>query len=348
MLFEPRRSATSGRRAVLLATMPAALALSAVLAGPAGAAETLTLYSGQHEQTVDQLVDAFRRQTGIVVRVHTGEGPELANQLLTEGGTSAADVYFTENSPELQLLAEHGLLAPVDAATRALVPARYSSSQGQWLGVLARQNVLAYNTARVEATALPASVLDLAGPAWKGRVGIAPSDGDFLPLVSAVIAMKGEAGALAWLRGLQRNAQSFDDDEGVVAAVDRGAVATGIVNNYYWERLREERGAHGMRSAIHEFAPGDVGALVNVSGAAVLNTSRHQSAAQRFLAFLVSAPTQASLGRSNVTFEYPLRPGVAANAALPPLDTLSPPDIGWSRLGDDSQAVALLRKAGLL
>ncbi len=344
MLSEIRRRPVSGRRTVMLGAALAALLLPAT----PRAAETLTLYSGQHEQTVDQLVDAFQKQTGIVVKVHSGEGPELANQLLTEGSASPADVYFTENSPELQLLAEHGLLAPVDAATLAQVPARYSSPLGEWLGVLARQNVLAYSTAKIEAGALPASVVDLAAPAWKGRVGIAPSDGDFLPLVSAVIAMKGEDGALAWLRGLQHNAQTFDDDEGVAAAVDRGAVATGIVNNYYWERLREQNGAHGMRSAIHQFAPGDVGALVNVSGAAVLKTSRHKGAAQRFLAFLVSAPTQAALGRSNITFEYPLRPGVAANPALTPLAKLSPPEIGWRRLGDDSQAVGLLRKAGLL
>ena len=347
MPFEVRRRPASGRRA-MLGTLLAALLLPLPLGAPASAAETLTLYSGQHEQTVDKIVDAFRHQTGIEVKVHSGEGPELANQLLTEGQASKADIYLTENSPELQLLAEHGLLAPVDAATLAQVPARYSAPDGQWLGVLARQNVLAYNTSKVDAAALPASVLDLAGPGWKGRVGIAPTDGDFLPLVSAVLAVKGEVGALAWLRGLQHNAQSFDDDEGVVAAVDRGAVATGIVNNYYWERLREQNGAHGMHSAIHEFAPGDVGALVNVSGAAVLRTSRHKSAAQRFLAFLVSAPTQAELGRSNITFEYPLRPGIAANAALTPLAKLSPPEIGWRKLGDDSQAVALLRKAGLL
>ena len=338
------RRPMAGRRSILLGAMLAALALPVA----SRAAETLTLYSGQHEQTVDRLVEGFRKQTGIVVKVHSGEGPELANQLLTEGKASSADIYFTENSPELQLLSEHGLLDPVDRATLAQVPARYSSDHGTWLGVLARQNVLAYNASKVAADALPASVLDLAQPAWKGRIGIAPSDGDFLPLVSAVIAVRGEDGALEWLRGLQHNAQNFDDDEAVVAAVDRGSVATGIVNNYYWERLREERGAKGMHSAIHEFAPGDVGALVNVSGAAVLKTSRHQAAAQRFLAYLVSAPVQAELGRSNVTFEYPLRPGIAANPALTPLDRLSPPRVGWAKLGDDSQAVALLRKAGLL
>ncbi len=328
--------------------------LAGVLACLAGtdaghaAAETLVLYSGQHEQTVDQLVDAFHAQTGIVVKVRSGEGPELANQILTEGSASPADVYFTENSPELQLLAERHLLAAVAPATLASVPARYSSPAGDWLGVLARENVLAYSTRSQPPASLPASVLDLAGPAWKGHVGIAPTDADFLPLVSAVVAVRGRAAALQWLQGLQRNAKNFEDDEGAVAAVDRGAVATGIINNYYWERLRQQNGTGKMASAIHHFAPGDVGAVVNVSGAAVLRTSRHPAAAQRFLAFLVSAPTQTALGRNDITFEYPLRPGIAANPALTPLDQLHPPAIGLDRLGDDSEAVGLLRQAGLL
>jgi iron(III) transport system substrate-binding protein len=317
------------------------------LAGMARA-ETLTLYSGQHEQTVDQLVSMFEKSSGVSVKVHSGEGPELANQLIAEGASSPADVYFTENSPELQLLAEKGLLAPVDKALLAEVPAADSSPRGLWLGVLARESVLAYNTGMVQGGALPPSVLDLGGPAWKGKVAIAPTDADFLPLVSAVAAVKGQAVALQWLRGLEENAQTFDDDEGVVAAVDRGVIAVGLINNYYWERLRQQNGAAAMHSAIHHFAAGDPGAVVNISGAAVMRSSHHADAARRFLAFLVSEPAQTALGHNAITFEYPLRPGVAADPALRPLDQLHPPQISMEQLGDDSGAAALLRQAGLL
>ncbi len=326
------------------------LALAGLLAATPGRAadDTLTLYSGQHEQTVDRLIAEFQRQTGIAVRVRSGEGPGLANQIVTEGGASPADVYFTENSPELQLLAEHGLLAPVEQATLAQVPARYSSPQGLWLGVLARESVLVYATAAVPPGALPRALLDLAGPAWKGRLGIAPTDADFLPVIGAVAAAKGHEAALRWLQGLEANAQVFEDDEGVVAAVERGAVAAGVVNNYYWQRLAQQNGVANMHSAIYHFPHGDLGGVVNVSGAAALRSSAHMAAAQRFLAFLVSEPTQAALGRSDVTFEYPLRPGVAANPMLRPLAQLDPPAIEWTGLGDDAVAVTLLRQAGLL
>ncbi len=328
--------------------MAAAGGLLLGLASPAAQAATLTVYSAQHEQTVDMITKAFTKQTGIAVTVREGEAPELASQLLKEGASSPADVFFTENSPELMLLSENKLLAPVAPATLAAVPAADSGPAGDWVGVLTRENVLAYNTAMVKAGDLPASLMDLAGPAWKGKIAIAPTDADFLPLVGAVVAVKGRDAALAWLKGLRENAMLFDDDEGVVAAVDRGAVATGIINNYYWPRLRVEKGAANVHSALHQFAAGDVGGLMNVSGAAVLKASKNQDAAQKFLAFLVSKPTQEMVGKADVTFEYPLAAGVPANPILTPFGTLHPPHLTMAQIGDDRDAAQLLREAGLI
>jgi iron(III) transport system substrate-binding protein len=182
----------------------------------------------------------------------------------------------------------------------------------------------------------------------KGKVAIAPTDGDFLPLIGAVAALKGRPAALEWLKGLRDNAAIFDDDEGVVAAVDRGAAATGIINNYYWARLRTEKGADKTQSAIHHFTGGDVGGLMNVSGAAMLKSSRNQAAAQKFLAFLVSKSAQEMLSKLDITFEYPLVAGVAANPLLKPVGELQPPALTLQQIGDDSDAAKLLREAGLI
>lgn len=341
-----RRSSRCLGRVVGFALLTLAVAAGATTSGPA--AETITLYNGQHPQVVDMLIRMFAKETSIQVRVHSGEPPEIANQIAEEGDHSPAAVFFTANSPELTLLDERGLLAKVAQSTLAQVPGKYSASDGDWVGVLARENVLAFNTSLIQENALPASLLDLAKPEWKGKVAIAPSDADFLPLVAAVATVKGEQTALDWLTGLKRNAQIFDDNEGVMAAVDRGAVATGVVNNYYWARLRTENGAEKMHSRIHHFARGDLGGLVNVSGAAVLKSSKHQHAAQRFLAFLVSRPAQEALAKSDVAYEYPLVEGVAANPLLTPLGALQPPELSMAQLGDDRLAARLLRQAGLI
>ena len=335
-----------GRRAASLS-----LAAGLLLGMPKGHAApppALTLYAAQHHQLVNMVIAAFTKQTGIAVKTRFGEAPELAAQLVREGARSSADLYFTENSPELVLLDGKKLLAPVDPATLQAVPGKYSAEDGNWLGVLVRENVLAFDPAKVKEAELPASLYDLAKPEWKGKVAIAPSDADFLPLIAASVALKGRDATLAWLKGLKENAAVFDDDEGVVSAVERGSVVTGVINSYYYYRARVEQGADKTRSQVHHFGGGDLGGLLNVSGAAVLKSSKNAPAAQKFLAFLVSKPVQEMIARSEVDFEYPLAAGVAPNAALKPMDQLQPPDVTIKQLGDDSDAAKLLRQAGLL
>jgi iron(III) transport system substrate-binding protein len=272
----------------------------------------------------------------------------VANQLVEEGADSPADVYFTENTPELMLLEEKGLLASVAPAALASVPARYSSPSGKWLAVLARQNVLAYNPGVIKEADLPKSLLDFADPVWKDKVAIAPTDADFLPVVSAVIALKGKDAALAWLKGLKANAQIFDDDEAVAAAVEGGRVATGLINNYYWDRLMVQQGAASTKSKLYYFGHGDAGAVVNISGVAVLKSAPFPSAAQKFAAYLVSERAQQLLAKGKVNFEYPLRPGVAPDPVLKPFSELEAPDLDATKLGDDSNVGELMQEAGLL
>ena len=85
--------------------------------GGSAAGQTITLYNGQHEQTTDALVAAFEKKTGITVKVRSDDEDVLANQIITEGSGSPADVIYTENSPALETLQEKGRLSrgrPVD------------------------------------------------------------------------------------------------------------------------------------------------------------------------------------------------------------------------------------------
>jgi iron(III) transport system substrate-binding protein len=309
---------------------------------PAAAGGTITVYSGQHEQTTAALVADFSKRTGIAVKVKSDDEASLVGQLLQEGPASPADVFFAENPPALTTLQDAGLLAAVDPSTLKQVPADASSAADDWVGISARSVALAVN-ASIAGSALPASVLDLSGPAWKGKLGVAPSETDFSPVVTAIIQAKGQNAAKAWLDGLKANSKVYEDNEALIAAVDSGEVQAGIVDHYYWYRLRDEVGAGKVNSSLHYFAAGDPGALVDVSGAGVVKSSTHQAAAQAFLAYLVSAPAQKIIATSN-SYEYPLRPGVVSSAKLPPLGAIVSPAV----LGDGKPALTLLQDVGLL
>jgi iron(III) transport system substrate-binding protein len=309
---------------------------------------TLTLYAGQHQQMVRMLVKAFEKKTGIDVKVRYGDGIELANQIGREGKKTPADVFMAENSPVLIHLQNKGLLAPIAKKTLAQIPSQYNSAQGLWIGVLARENVLTYNPDLVNKSELPESVLGLADPKWQGKVGIHLTSADIMPLIKIIKIQDGRGQALQWLKGIKRNAKLYQHSSGTVLAVNNGDVAMGISNSYYYYRLREQIGRDKMVSKIYHFKDGDPGNMVNVSGAAALKYAPHPKAAQKLVAFMVSAKAQKMLAESTVDFEYPLRPGVAANPQLKPLDELEPPQVSAGKLGTNRESLELLQAVGLL
>jgi iron(III) transport system substrate-binding protein len=314
---------------------------------------SITLYSGQHQQTTNGLVTAFEKQTGITVNVRNDDEDTLANLIAVQGSHSPADVFYTENSPALEFLQDKGLLAPVDASTLARTPARYSSPAGDWVGVSARVSVLIYNPSLISSSQLPTSVLQLADPKYQGKLAFAAGETDFQPIVTSVIKTYGQAAALRWLDGIKANAASHlvPDNETITSEVNRGQVAFGVINEYYWYRLKAEIGASAMHSQLAYFAPRDPGYVIDVSGAAVLKSSTHQAAAQKFLAFLVSQQGQDIIARAasdEQSYEYPLAAGVTTSAPETPFDQLQPNAITIADLGDGSAAIALLRQAGLL
>jgi iron(III) transport system substrate-binding protein len=315
-----------------------------------GAGQSITLYNGQHPQTTDQLVAAFEKQTGITVRVRSADEDVLASQIVTEGSRSAADVFYAENSPTLEFLQEKGLLAKVRPATLAATPARYDSPRGDWAGVCARVSVLVYDPRRITRDQVPTSVLQLAEPRYRGKLALAAGEADFQPIVTSVLRSHGRAAALRWLAGLKANAAGhvYPDNETIARDVNRGTAALGVIDQYYWYRMRSEIGPAAMHSRLAYFAPRDPGYVIDISGAAVLKASAHQAAAQRFLAFLVSKRAQEIIGAHSASYEYPVASGVTTAEPQARFSELQPNPITIAGLGDGSSAVALLRQAGLL
>jgi iron(III) transport system substrate-binding protein len=332
-----------------------AMALASVTLAACGASSvatgvTITLYNGQHVQTTDALVAAFEKEyPSITVAVRSDDEDTFDAQIVQEGSRSPADVFYSENSPALEYLQQRGLLAKVDPSTLAKTPARFNSPQGNWVGVSARVSVLIYNRSLIKKRDLPTTVMGLADPKYKGELAFAAGETDFQPIVTSVLQAYGTAATLKWLNGIKSNASAhvYPDNETIANEVNRGAVAFGVVNQYYWYRMRAEIGASNMRSLITYFAPHDPGYVIDVSGAGVLKSSTHQLAAQKFLGFLVSRRGQEIIAHS-ISFEYPVASGVTTAQPETPFSALAPYPINIAQLGTGQRAIALLREVQLL
>ena len=192
---------------------------------------------------------------------------------------------------------------------------------------------------------LPASVLDLAQPKWKGKVAIAPTDSDFVPLVGAVIAVYGTRGARAWLAGLKAKRRSTRTTSRwsprSTAGRRRSASSTSTTGT-----------GSGWRSA-----PG------TPQQAVLLPESRrrgHREHLRCGRARLLAAQDRRGevrlVPRLRAGPEDPRRrrqlrvPGTArdrANPALPPLSQVDPAVLSVVRLGNDQRAALLVQQSGL-
>jgi iron(III) transport system substrate-binding protein len=328
-----------------IAVLLVVVALGASACG-GGSGDTLTIYSGRSEDLVQPLIDRFRDTVDVPVEVRYGDSTELAATILAEGDNSPADVFFAQDPASLGLVAGDGRFAPLDDDLVALVPARFSDDEGRWVGVSGRARVVVYDATRVAAAELPASEDGFADPAWAGRVAIAPTNGSFLAFVAAKILIDGEEATLAWLRAMAANgAPTYPRNSVIVEAVDTGLVDAGLVNHYYLFRRRDEVGGG---DATNHFLPGGrAGSLVMPAGAGVLTSADNEEEGTAFVRFLLSAEAQRYFAEE--TFEYPLAAGVAADPGLPPLETLTPPDLDLSDLAEAlDRATDLVAAAGLL
>lgn len=306
----------------------------------------LVIYNAQHEPLLKELAPEFTEETGIEVELRNGKDLELSNLLVQEGSASDADVFLTENSPAMSQVEAAGLFEKLPADLVAPIPAQYRPTSGLWTGFVARSTVLVYNTDQVEESDLPASLLDLAKPEWKGRIAFSPAGADFQAIVAAVLELEGEEATTAWLEGIKANGKVLDGNNVVLEQVDSGEVEVGIVYHYYWERDRKENGDVSDSSAQYYFGNQDPGAFVSVSGAGVLKSSDMKDEAEQFIEFLVNEKGQQVLADS-YALEYPLNPAVELPGVTKPFSELQPPEVNVSDL-DSEKVVDLMTEVGFL
>lgn len=310
------------------------------------AGQTITIYNAQHEELTKSWTDAFTKATGIKVQVRNGDDTEMSQQLIQEGDRSPADVFLTENSPSMSAVEKAGLFASPGDEARKNVPTEYRPSSGKWVGIAARSTVFAYNTSKLTEAQLPKSLMDLADPSWKGRWAASPSGADFQAIVSALVQLKGADAAEEWLKAMKTNSVAYKGNSTAMKAVNAGEIDGAVIYHYYWFGDQAATGENSKNVQLHYFKNQDPGAFVSVSGGGVLKSSKHQAAAQKFLAFVTGTEGQKIL-QTGTSFEYPIGSGVAANPKLVPLEDLQAPTIDPATL-NSKQVTDLMTQAGLL
>lgn len=337
--------------AALLALSLAACGSNATpAASPSGSTESdngpLVVYSGRDEKLVGPLIAQFEKDTGIKTEVRYAGSAAQAQLLLTERDNSPAQVFLSQESGALGLLAQAGLLGGLSEPALAKVPEAYRAADKTWVGLTGRARVVAYDSSQVSVGDVPDTAAAMIDPKWKGQIGVTPGNASFIAFVTAMRLTDGEAKTAQWLKALADNGvKSYEKNSGILQAVESGEIKLGLTNHYYWFSAAAEQGADNMRAKIKYGAPGDVAALVNVTGVGLLKKAAQNPNAQAFVDYLLSEAGQKYFVEKQ--FEYPLVPGVAGPQGVPELASLQGPKIDLSDLDSVEQSAKLIDEAGI-
>ncbi|HUR86734.1 MAG TPA: iron ABC transporter substrate-binding protein [Solirubrobacteraceae bacterium] len=335
------------RRSAALRATPVALVVLAtgVLAacGSGGDSDELTMYSGRIAPILSPAVKQYEASSGEKVKVRYGDSPSLAAQLAEEGKNSPADIFFAQDAGSLDSVEKQGLLSPLPADILALVPKRFQSVAGKWVGVTGRSRIIAYGP-KVKQSELPDSPLRLADEKWRGRVGWAPTNASLQGYITALRLVEGEDVAKKWLAGMVANdVQAYDSNIPVRDAIAKGEIDVGLINHYYVAEAQAEDPNYPVK--VH-FPPKDLGSLINVAGIGVLASSEHKAEAIAFVRAMLAAKAQRYFADSSK--EYPLIEGVEPSKELTPLSDIPSPKVDLAKLGDLQGTLKLMRDTGAL
>ncbi|MDE2637518.1 MAG: iron ABC transporter substrate-binding protein [Chloroflexota bacterium] len=322
--------------------------LSCFIAAPALGDDVLTVYSGRNESLIGPILTQFTEDTGIETEILYGGTSAVANQILTEGENSPADVFIAQDGGALGALAAANMLHKLpDATLERVADAAFVSPDGRWTGLSGRARVFVYSPESLEERGLelPNSILDLTGEEWNGLVGWAPTNASFVANVTAMRVLLGEEETAAWLADMIANgAQAYPKNTPIVQATIDGEIVGGLVNHYYLFRFLAED--PGITATLHFFPGGDLGSLVNIAGAGILKTTDQPYDALALVDYLLSDTAQEYFAQS--PYEYPLAATVDPPVDLPPLADIEMPEIDLSDLADLQGTLDMIEESGAL
>ncbi|WP_181880893.1 extracellular solute-binding protein [Crenobacter cavernae] len=283
---------------MLLAAMIAAISGSAF-------AEEVVIYSSRGEQLIKPILDVYKKETGVDVKlVSDKEGP-LMERLRAEGSNTPADILMTVDAGNLWQASNMGLLKAVKSPTlNANIPVHLRDPKNEWFGLSVRARTLFYNTQKVKPGQL-SSYEDLADPKWKGKLCLRTSKKVYnQSLVAMFLAEYGPVKTERIVKGWMDNLATdvFPDDTKMLEAIAAGQCEVGIANTYYYGRLMKK--TPNLPVGLFWANQNGKGSHVNVSGAGVTRYAKNEKGAVKLLEWLSSAKAQNLY--ADVDMEYPV------------------------------------------
>lgn len=306
----------------------------------------LVVYTSRNDHLIKPVFDAYTAETGITIRYITDNASALAARIKAEGERTPADLLITVDAGNLWNAAQMELLQPVESVVLdANVPESFTDPDKQWYGLTKRARTIVYSTDRVDPEAL-SSYEALADPAWKGRLCLRTSKKVYnqslvATLIERLGTEKAEAVVTGWVGNLATDV--FSNDTALMEAIVAGQCDVGIVNTYYYGRMKRDNPQ--LPLSLFWANQAESGVHINISGGAVTKYAPHPEEAKALLEWMTQPEAQHLLAELNL--EYPVNPTVASAEEVKSWGEFSEDDLNVSVAGAlQVEAVKLMDRAG--
>lgn len=278
--------------------------LSLCISGGVVASE-LQVYSSKNASFVKPLFDEYSRETGVAVSYLIAPTADLISRLEIDGAASKADILLATGASFFWSGSQKGLFASVKSRVlKRNVPGYLASPENDWFSFSKRARTLIYNTDKVDEESL-VGYADLASEKWKGKLCLRTSKAEYTQsLVAMLIERMGAVETKTMLQGWVNNlaVPPLADDQDIIDAIDAGTCDIGIVNSYYYARLK--RAQPDTRLKLFWADQKGAGVHINTTAVAITATSSNKEQAIDFLEWLSTKQTQAQYAK--LSMEYPV------------------------------------------
>jgi iron(III) transport system substrate-binding protein len=251
------------------------------------ASASISLYSSVTQDTVDAVLAVVaERRPDLDVKLFRAPTGELDARLAAErrSGGIRADVLWATDPLSVQAYDSDGLLAELDPSVAGAVPAGYRTPH--FVGTRLLNLVL---VVRADLASKPASWLDLAEPALRGRVAI-PDPG----FAGSAFA------ALAWFATAEGYGMDFYrrlKDNGAIQVASIGDVITGVAEGRYDVGISLDKSIRDVvaRGSPIELVWPEPGAIALYSPIAIFASSDAAAADSDLLELVLSTEAQQAI-----------------------------------------------------
>ena len=309
-------------------------------------AEQLVVYSGRGEKFTRPVVKAFQKRTGIRTQALVGGSTNLLARIQEEGERTQADVFLTNYAGVLEQARKRNLLQPYESPVLKAIPKEYIGPDSMWVGASARARAIVYNKNLVKPEQVT-GVLDIADPKWKGKLAITEStNGSFIGGLATMLGQFDEPTVRRFLAGIKENAGEniFPKHTPIVSAVERGEVALGLINHYYFYRAISKNPKAPLGVIFPDKQGG--GVPTTITGLAILKHGKNIKAARLFLDYVLSEEGQKIF--AEVNFEFPVRKGVKVHPLLQKSGSVNLAPVNHALKVDQiDKAITLIKEVGM-